>query len=265
MPQRFLRPGITTSDRWNSVSFGAESLYIRLLTLVDDFGRYDARIPIIHGQCFALRTDVTPQQTAGFRSELVKHHLIEVYIVDGKEYLQFTKWQERARSERSKFPENSQVVDISTSAADGSGIPQNPASLVPRSSPSTLDQTPSTKARPASVEAVIDFCSSVGITVDDGEYFWEKWNGDGFKNAGKSMKDWKAVIRSWKLAGHCPSQKPGFKPSREKERAFWTPPNAHLLPSFSDELRDDFIKHHGHKPEAANIIARLKEISAESV
>lgn len=104
MPQRFLRPGLTTSEAWNSVSWAAQSLYIRILTLVDDFGRYDARVRVLHGECFALRDDVTPQDTAAFRSELQQVGLITIYEVGGKEYLQITKWKEHARSRRSIYP-----------------------------------------------------------------------------------------------------------------------------------------------------------------
>jgi hypothetical protein len=144
MPQRFLRPGITTSERWNAVSFEAQSLFIRILTIVDDFGRCDARIPVLHGQCFALRDDIKPLRTAALRSELQRALLIEVYAVSGREYLQITQWQERARSERSKFPDPLQVVDISTSAANGSGPQDSAASIVPR--PSFLDHRSSTIA-----------------------------------------------------------------------------------------------------------------------
>jgi len=126
MPQRFLKPGITTSDAWNAVSFPAQSLYIRLLTLVDDFGRYDGRLPILHAHCFALRSDVKPQQTAGMRDELSKSGLIFVYEFDGKEYIQFAKWTERTRSDKSKYPDPPQE-----SAADGSISEQKVASLVP--------------------------------------------------------------------------------------------------------------------------------------
>lgn len=105
MPQRFLRPGITTSDAWNAVSFEAQSFYIRILTLVDDFGRYDGRLPILHGQCFALRTDITPKKTAALRSELHEAYLIQVYESGAKEFIQVERWSERARSDKSKFPD----------------------------------------------------------------------------------------------------------------------------------------------------------------
>lgn len=221
MPQRFLRPGITTSDAWNSVSWEAQSLFIRILTLVDDFGRYDARVPILHGQCFALRPDIKPQRTEKLRSELHKANLIQVYTVEGKDYLQVLRWQERARCESSKFP------DPQESAADRSGPQPSAASLAstsspvhPRSSPSPTpsgakpghideenENASSIKARPGSEVEVVEFALSLGLPESDGRYFWDKWQGGGFVNAGRAMRDWRATIRSWKHAGHCPSQK----------------------------------------------------------
>lgn len=159
MPQRFLRPGITTSERWNSISFEAQSFFIRILTLVDDFGRYDARLPILHGQCFALRPDIKAQRMAALRSELQTSKLIEVYEVEGREYLQIAQWQERARSDKSKFPINSQVVDISTPAADGSVPQPNPASIDHRPSPIAITSSTSgadeAKAKKTGIELFV--------------------------------------------------------------------------------------------------------------
>lgn len=135
MPQRFLRPGITNSDAWNSVSFEAQSFYIRIITLVDDFGRYDGRIPVLHGQCFALRNDIKPQRTAALRGELHESGLIDVYAVDGKDYLQVAKWSERARCEKSKFPDKPEFTEAQDSAADGSVPQEKDASLAITSSP----------------------------------------------------------------------------------------------------------------------------------
>lgn len=129
MPQRFLRPGITTSDAWNAVSFEAQSFYVRILTLVDDFGRYDGRVAILHGQCFALRPDVTVKRTAALRCELHDAILIQVYESDGKEFIQVERWNERARSEKSKFPD---VPPRQESAGIRSG------KTLPSSSPSPL-------------------------------------------------------------------------------------------------------------------------------
>lgn len=107
MPQRFLRPGIRTSGTWNRASFAAQSLYVSILTLVDDFGRYDGRAALIHGECFSLRNPaerINPHRTGTLLRELDEVGLIQLYEHEGKEYLQVLRWEERSRSERSKYP-----------------------------------------------------------------------------------------------------------------------------------------------------------------
>ena len=90
MPQRFLRPQITNSDRWNSVGFAAQSLYIRLITLVDDYGRYDGRASVIWAHCFAVWNDkhpqetITMQQTEQMLQELAASRLIDLYELQDK-------------------------------------------------------------------------------------------------------------------------------------------------------------------------------------
>lgn len=128
MPQRFLRPGIRTSDNWNACSWKAQSLYIRLITLVDDYGRYDGRTAIIHGECFALRSDIKPQETAALVGELSNKKLVVIYEVDSKKYLQLLKWQERTRGE-SKYPDPN-LGQTLTNPAESCGIlPPSPSPL----------------------------------------------------------------------------------------------------------------------------------------
>ena len=150
MPQRFLRPGITNSDAWNSISFPAQSMYIRILTLVDDYGRYDGRIAILHAHCFALRSDITPQDSAAFVREMQESGLISLYSVDGKPFLQLSKWEERARG-ASKYPspDEGEELDTQDSAAERSGTQPNPASLAlspsHRPSPSSIAYCPASR------------------------------------------------------------------------------------------------------------------------
>jgi hypothetical protein len=179
MPQRFLRPGITTSDAWNAVSFPAQSFYIRLLTLVDDWGRYDGRVPVLHGQCFALRSDIVPQETAALRSELHAAGLIEVYAVEGKEYVQITKWQERARGTNSRYPAPCDGT-LSQEVAENVATPQesaaerceplpNPASITPSPIPITpISTTPSPLHQPAA-QMALPFESEAFCKA------WESW------------------------------------------------------------------------------------------
>lgn len=72
----------------------------------------------------------------------------------------------------------------------------------------------------ASYEEVKAFCSELSIPVSDGEWFWNKCEGNGWTNGGKPIRDWRATIRSWKAAGYLPSQKShstGVKSAAEPE------------------------------------------------
>lgn len=214
MPQRFLRPGITNSEKWNGVSFGAQSLFIRILTLVDDFGRYDGRIAILHGHCFSMRPDVTVKQTAAYRSELQTNDLISIYEATGREYLQVNQWQERARSDKSKFPDPPQNTEKQDSAADGSGAQPNPASIDHR--PSTIVPRPSNNGHAsADADLVVKFWNESKLpkvqTISDDrstslrarlkDTWWIANYGEGIKKAdaspfchGTNNRGWKATF-----------------------------------------------------------------------
>jgi hypothetical protein len=54
---------------------------------------------------------------------------------------------------------------------------------------------------------VEEFCESIGFPKSDGETMFHKWQGNGWMNGGKPIKDWKATIRSWRGEGYLPSQR----------------------------------------------------------
>lgn len=51
------------------------------------------------------------------------------------------------------------------------------------------------------------FAASIELPESDGESCFHKWEGNGWTNNGKPIKDWKATIRAWKAQGFLPSQK----------------------------------------------------------
>lgn len=104
MPQRFLRPGITDSEKWNACDWPTQSLYVRMITLVDDFGRYDANPKLLRGHAFALRDEVTTDKVTEMCRELAKNGLALFYEVADKQYLQLMNWHENPRAEKSKYP-----------------------------------------------------------------------------------------------------------------------------------------------------------------
>lgn len=107
MPQRLLRPGIRQSKRWNRVGYFEQTLYVRLMTLVDDYGRYEADPELIRSETFPFgdpdgNTIPIPTIDSGLLT-LASKEMLFLYENGDKRYLQLTRWKERARSE-SKWP-----------------------------------------------------------------------------------------------------------------------------------------------------------------
>jgi hypothetical protein len=71
---------------------------------------------------------------------------------------------------------------------------------------STKASTKKKKEKP-SIDEVRAFCKELGLPESDGDATFWKWEGNGWINGNKPIKDWKATIRSWKSAGHLPIQK----------------------------------------------------------
>jgi hypothetical protein len=160
MPQRFLRPGLTTSSRWNAVSWKAQSFFVRLITIVDDFGRTDGRAAVLWANCFAVWNfehprkpdNVTLQQVAEMLQQLAAAELIDVYTDEetGKTVLQIEQWQERIREKvKEKWPAKKAVakkLQQPSGEVAGSCRKNPPSSSSSSSSSSSDNQTPTPPA-----------------------------------------------------------------------------------------------------------------------
>jgi hypothetical protein len=112
MPNRILRDGIIESERVNTLSCGAELLYRRLMSKVDDYGRFYANPSLILAACYPLQLDrVSPSNVSAWLAECGQLPanvgeplpLVTSYEVNGKKYLQINNFGQRTRSE-SRFP-----------------------------------------------------------------------------------------------------------------------------------------------------------------
>lgn len=71
---------------------------------------------------------------------------------------------------------------------------------------STVQEEDKNKKRGTQLE-LQDFCKSNGLFPRDADYLWNRWESNGWQNANKPIKDWRATVRSWKAQGYLPSQK----------------------------------------------------------
>jgi hypothetical protein len=137
MPQRFLRPTIRQSKRWNRCPYDAQSLYIRLLTLVDDFARYEADPELLRSEAFPFGDPagnlITIENICLQLQTLADKDMIVLYEVEGVKYLELKRWKENARAKESRFPAPCKQM----LADDNKCSPPSP-SPSPSSSPSTL-------------------------------------------------------------------------------------------------------------------------------
>lgn len=106
MPTRLLRDGILTSEPVCSLTWGAEVLYRRLMSVADDHGRFHSIPKLIRAACYPLQIDKVSDADIGkWLTECVTAALVSVYPAsDGKRYLHVEKFGQQVRS-RSKFPE----------------------------------------------------------------------------------------------------------------------------------------------------------------
>lgn len=119
MPQRFLKPGIRTSKRLAKCTRHARLLYVYLITLADDFGRYDGDPQLLRSECFPYDDDVRGSEVEKWVNELSRVGALLHYEVDGSWYVQIQRWKDKARSKLSKYPNPPNLrADVSSLRAD---------------------------------------------------------------------------------------------------------------------------------------------------
>ena len=107
VPNRILRDGINSSDRIDKLSFGAEILYRRLMSVADDYGRFYASPATVRGACWPTAPEkVKEQDVSRWISECAQgdRPLIRLYQSNGRQFLEITDFGQQVRS-KSKFPE----------------------------------------------------------------------------------------------------------------------------------------------------------------
>lgn len=107
MPNRILREGILSSERVEPLNWAEEVFYRRLMSVVDDFGRYYARPALLRAACYPLLlTKVSDSDIEKWLTACVNAALVRVYPAqDGKRYLVLLDFKQQVRATASKFPQ----------------------------------------------------------------------------------------------------------------------------------------------------------------
>jgi hypothetical protein len=105
LPNRILREGILTSERINDLSPAGELFYRRLMSVVDDFGRYPANLTLLRSAVYPLKPDLYDEaRISEFLEECSRGELLRVYGVSGRRYLEMIDFRQRTRAMVSKYP-----------------------------------------------------------------------------------------------------------------------------------------------------------------
>lgn len=105
MPNRILRDGILSSEPVCSLGWAEEVFYRRLMSVVDDHGRFHALPKLIRAACYPLQIDKVSDADIGkWIAACATAGLVSVYpAADGKRYIEIVKFGQQVRS-KSKYP-----------------------------------------------------------------------------------------------------------------------------------------------------------------
>ena len=210
MPNRILKESICTSESIDRLSWLEEVTFYRLIVNCDDYGRMDARPPILRARLFPLKT-LTDKQVQSAIESLRSAGMIDLYKVDGRSYLQIRQWarHQQIRSKKSKFPApdaNLQSDDIKCNQMiSNSPVIQSESEYESESESEYESESARARKRaapftPPSSDEVAAYCRERGNTVD-AERFCDFYASKGWMIGNQRMKDWRAAVRTWEKRG----------------------------------------------------------------
>jgi hypothetical protein len=128
MPTRMIRDGILTSERINALTERAELFYRRLMSVVDDYGRFSANLTLLRASCYPLKLDsVKEDSIKKHLAEAVDAGLIVLYTVGAKPYLQLQDFGQRIQG-KSKYPDIPETPSVPPeSTVDHGELPESTA------------------------------------------------------------------------------------------------------------------------------------------
>jgi hypothetical protein len=208
MGARMIRDGLLTSEKINKCSDFEECLFVRLMLVADDFGRYYAIPELVKSHCYPFDNRTLEQVKNGLKQlELIG--LIKTYESGDKKYLLILNFSQRLRQMKSKFPDpplGLKDLQENLSATCG-GLPQHAVNCPPeleveeeveenRDSNSRISGNQKAIKIPPTIEEVVAYCAERKNNIKP-QNFIDHYTARGWMIGKNRMKDWKAAIRTW--------------------------------------------------------------------
>ena len=201
MGSRILKESICTSDNLDRLSWFEEVLFYRLIVNCDDYGRMDARPPILRSRLFPLK-NVTDAQIEKALQSLRSADMIDLYEVDGRSFLQMRTWEKHqtVRAKRSKYP--APECGVMTSENICKQMHADVAVIQSESVSESVSNPRGNKRAqvrftPPTVEESDAFFTANGATLVQAAKFRAYYESNGWKVGKNPMKDWQAAARGW--------------------------------------------------------------------
>ena len=214
MPNRIIRDGLLTSERFDALNWREQCFFTRLLLVVDDYGRYDARAKVLRSILFPLSLDkVSQSDVESCLKSLEAAGLVRLYEVAGKPYLEVLNFRQRVRAKVSKYPspdgeENDGHMTVACQTDDGHMLAKTKAKTKSYSESESKSEARSRAcervAPPGGVDEVLRLMrGQANCALNAGqlqlcaESFFGEFDGIGWTLKGQPITDWRPVARAY--------------------------------------------------------------------
>jgi len=218
MPNRIIKESICTSDSVDQMTWFEECFWQRLIVNCDDYGRFDARIPVLKARLFPLKEKLQNKEIESAIEKLSEIGCIVLYKCSGKPYLYLPSWEnhQTIRAKKSKYPspdsqDSSDEIICKQMQADASECSRNPIqseSNTKSESNAISNADKPRKFTKPTLEQVSQYINEKGYDVDARKFFDYYESSNWHDAKGNAVKNWKQKVITWSGRGDGKAKKP---------------------------------------------------------
>ena len=208
MPSRVLSETVCTSEKIEKLNPFAEICYYRLWVNADDYGRMDARLPLLRARLFPLK-EIPIGLMSDALTALQKAELVKCYNAGGIPYLYLTEWEahQQIRVKREKYPPppgwrsatpvGEARPDEKKDAHAGAVVSSSASSSASTSSSSSVFAARPQPASPSPTrEQVRAFAREKGYAANP-DTFFDYYTGTNWRTKKGEPVNWRAAFATW--------------------------------------------------------------------